>query len=103
MDPENVNASESNAAALYASQQQVGNGAVQYDQLVQSQLSSEQVDDPNCRSLYVGNLDPRVTDEMLRDIFSTVATVISVKIIPDKHVGCSFMDMAVMFIDKKFC
>lgn len=39
------------------------------------------------KTLYVGNLDPRVTDIMLGDIFRTSASgeVCNVKIIPDKH------------------
>ncbi|KAI9488823.1 hypothetical protein BDB00DRAFT_731154, partial [Zychaea mexicana] len=43
--------------------------------------------------LYVGNLDPRVTDAMLRDIFSVTGNVKSVKVIPDKnlsHGGCNY-------------
>lgn len=47
-----------------------------------SELSSE------CKSLYVGNLDPRVTDDLLQQIFSSVngvGEVLSVKIIPDKN------------------
>ncbi|ORX79519.1 hypothetical protein K493DRAFT_321041 [Basidiobolus meristosporus CBS 931.73] len=45
------------------------------------------------RSLYVGNLDPRVTDYMLWEIFATVGQVISIKIIPDKsyaHGGLNY-------------
>ncbi|RUS12590.1 hypothetical protein BC937DRAFT_87462 [Endogone sp. FLAS-F59071] len=39
----------------------------------------------NSKSLYVGNLDPRVTDFMLKEIFSSVGLVDNVKIIPDKN------------------
>jgi hypothetical protein len=42
--------------------------------------------DDTCKSLYVGNLDPRVTDMMLGDIFRTMGEVTHVKIIPDKNV-----------------
>ena len=45
------------------------------------------------RSLYVGNLDPRVNDVLLRDIFSSAGPVKSVKIIQDKnyqHGGLNF-------------
>ena len=43
--------------------------------------------EPNKRALYVGGLDPRVTEEVLRQIFETAGHVQSVKIIPDKNVG----------------
>jgi nucleolysin TIA-1/TIAR len=42
--------------------------------------------EPNKRALYVGGLDPRVTEEMLKQIFETSGHVQSVKIIPDKNV-----------------
>ena len=45
--------------------------------------------EPNRRALYVGGLDPRVTEEVLRQIFETVGNVQSVKIIPDKNVSVS--------------
>ncbi|KAI9317525.1 hypothetical protein BX666DRAFT_1938095 [Dichotomocladium elegans] len=38
-----------------------------------------------CKALYVGNLDPRVTEEMLQQIFSVVAPVGNVKIIRDRN------------------
>jgi len=43
--------------------------------------------EPNKRALYVGGLDPRVTEEVLRQIFETTGHVQNVKIIPDKNVG----------------
>lgn len=43
--------------------------------------------EPNKRALYVGGLDPRVQDEVLKQIFETVGHVQSVKIIPDKNVS----------------
>jgi hypothetical protein len=43
--------------------------------------------EPNKRALYVGGLDPRVTEEMLKQIFETAGHVQSVKIIPDKNVA----------------
>ncbi|KAI8140471.1 hypothetical protein BJV82DRAFT_622702 [Fennellomyces sp. T-0311] len=46
-----------------------------------------------CKALYVGNMDPRVTDAMLREIFSVTGHVKSVKVIPDKnftHGGCNY-------------
>ncbi|EXJ84275.1 hypothetical protein A1O3_04942 [Capronia epimyces CBS 606.96] len=40
--------------------------------------------EPNKRALYVGGLDPRVTEDVLKQIFETTGHVLSVKIIPDK-------------------
>ncbi|KAF2859997.1 hypothetical protein K470DRAFT_258346 [Piedraia hortae CBS 480.64] len=41
--------------------------------------------EPNKRVLYVGGLDPRVTEDVLKQIFETTGPVQSVKIIPDKN------------------
>jgi nucleolysin TIA-1/TIAR len=41
--------------------------------------------EPNKRALYVGGLDPRVTEDVLKQIFETTGHVSSVKIIPDKN------------------
>ncbi len=46
--------------------------------------------EPNKRALYVGGLDPRVTEDVLRQIFETTGHVQSVKIIPDKNVSTLF-------------
>ena len=43
--------------------------------------------EPNKRALYIGGLDPRVTEEVLKQIFETTGHVQSVKIIPDKNVS----------------
>lgn len=43
--------------------------------------------EPNKRALYVGGLDPRVTEDILKQIFETTGHVLSVKIIPDKNVS----------------
>ena len=45
--------------------------------------------EPNKRALYVGGLDPRVTEDVLKQIFETTGHVQSVKIIPDKNVSTS--------------
>jgi nucleolysin TIA-1/TIAR len=46
--------------------------------------------EPNKRALYVGGLDPRVTEDMLKQIFEAGNShVLSVKIIPDKNVRIS--------------
>jgi hypothetical protein len=41
----------------------------------------------SCRNLYVGNLDPRVTEYTLQELFAGIGQVIMVKIIPDKNVS----------------
>lgn len=46
--------------------------------------------EPNKRALYVGGLDQRVTEDVLRQIFETTGHVQNVKIIPDKNV-CFFL------------
>lgn len=43
--------------------------------------------EPNKRALYVGGLDQRVTEDVLRQIFETAGAVQNVKIIPDKNVS----------------
>ncbi|GMG38094.1 unnamed protein product [Aspergillus oryzae] len=43
--------------------------------------------EPNKRALYVGGLDQRVTEDILKQIFETTGHVVSVKIIPDKNVS----------------
>ena len=45
--------------------------------------------EPNKRALYVGGLDPRVTEDVLKQIFETTGHVQNVKIIPDKNVSLS--------------
>lgn len=42
--------------------------------------------EPNKRALYVGGLDQRVTEDVLKQIFETSGHVQSVKVIPDKNV-----------------
>ncbi|KAI9492853.1 hypothetical protein BDB00DRAFT_929474 [Zychaea mexicana] len=44
-----------------------------------------QVSSDGCKALYVGNLDPRVTEEMLQQIFSVISPVGNVKIIRDRN------------------
>lgn len=43
--------------------------------------------EPNKRALYVDGLDPRITEDVLRQIFETTGHVQSVKIIPDKNIS----------------
>jgi len=54
--------------------------------------------EPNKRALYVGGLDPRVTEDVLRQIFETTGHVQNVKIIPDKNVGA----VSIKFISCRF-
>jgi nucleolysin TIA-1/TIAR len=49
--------------------------------------------EPNKRALYVGGLDQRVTEDVLRQIFETTGHVQSVKVIPDKNVSCIRIDI----------
>lgn len=51
--------------------------------------------EPNKRALYVGGLDPRVTEDILRQIFETTGHVQNVKIIPDKNVGAVSLTLCV--------
>lgn len=48
--------------------------------------------EPNKRALYVGGLDPRVTEDVLKQIFETTGHVQNVKIIPDKNVSTTAHD-----------
>ncbi len=49
--------------------------------------------EPNKRALYVGGLDFRVTEDVLRQIFETTGHVQNVKIIPDKNVSTLSSDL----------
>ena len=49
--------------------------------------------EPNKRALYVGGLDPRVTEEVLKQIFEVAGHVQSVKVIPDKNVSVRYQTM----------
>ena len=52
--------------------------------------------EPNKRALYVGGLDPRVTEDILRQIFETTGHVQNVKIIPDKNMGAVSKAIAIL-------
>lgn len=54
--------------------------------------------EPNKRALYVGGLDPRVTEDVLKQIFETTGHVQSVKIVPDKNVS---KDLAANFAEQQ--
>jgi nucleolysin TIA-1/TIAR len=53
--------------------------------------------EPNKRALYIGGLDPRVTEEVLKQIFETTGHVVNVKIIPDKNVSCATLKFGVIY------
>lgn len=55
--------------------------------------------EPNKRALYVGGLDPRVTEDVLRQIFETTGHVQNVKIIPDKNVGAVSISFFIVVYD----
>lgn len=60
--------------------------------------------EPNKRALYVGGLDPRVSEDILRQIFETTGHVQNVKIIPDKNVGtASFPSLSSRFVAYLLC
>lgn len=58
--------------------------------------------EPNKRALYVGGLDQRVTEDVLRQIFETTGHVQNVKIIPDKNVSL-YWSLEMPLIRAKFC
>ncbi|KAJ2655021.1 E3 ubiquitin-protein ligase pub1 [Coemansia sp. RSA 1200] len=70
------------ANGMYGGQQQhvgsMNGGPLQFS-------ASQKPADPSVKSLYVGNLDPNVTEQFLREIFSSVRPVTNVKIIPDRR------------------
>ncbi|TID18554.1 Tubulin gamma chain [Venturia nashicola] len=55
--------------------------------------------EPNKRALYVGNLNPQVSEELLRQIFETSGHVVSVKVIPDKNVKASGLNYGFVEFD----
>jgi nucleolysin TIA-1/TIAR len=55
--------------------------------------------EPNKRALYVGGLDPRVTEDVLRQIFETTGHVQNVKIIPDKNVGAVSCNFSLLLVE----
>ena len=54
--------------------------------------------EPNKRALYVGGLDPRVTEDILRQIFETTGHVQNVKIIPDKNMSAVSLSIFLIFL-----
>jgi nucleolysin TIA-1/TIAR len=63
-------------------------GASDLDDLISPNTALRRMaPEPNKRALYVGGLDPRVTEDVLKQIFETTGHVQNVKIIPDKNVS----------------
>lgn len=58
--------------------------------------------EPNKRALYVGGLDPRVTEDVLRQIFETTGHVQNVKIIPDKNVGAVSIEFPLFSLHRQW-
>ncbi|KAK8181032.1 hypothetical protein BC567DRAFT_70895 [Phyllosticta citribraziliensis] len=58
--------------------------------------------EPNKRALYVGGLDPRLTEDVLRQIFETAGHVVSVKIIPDKNFADAAPNETDFFSQQRF-
>ncbi len=82
--------------------QQPAEVALQQQQLRQlppEPSSAGPFDPTSCRSLYIGNLHPYVTDNQLQDLFSTLGAVSEVKIIKDKATGMSAGYGFVKFLD----
>jgi len=69
----------------------------------QSQSSSEQVNSAEVRTLYVGNLPYRANETAVRELFSTHGSVLSVRLMKDKHTGkrrgFGFVEMAASDLD----
>ena len=58
--------------------------------------------EPNKRALYVGGLDPRVTEDVLKQIFETTGHVQSVKIIPDKNVSSYILHVTFLALLQRY-
>lgn len=56
-------------------------GAIAPGQISQDSASAQE---PNKRALYVGGLDPRITEDVLRQVFETTGRVSSAKVVPEK-------------------
>ena len=69
----------------------------------QSQSSAEQVNSAEVRTLYVGNLPYRANETAVRELFSTHGSVLSVRLMKDKHTGkrrgFGFVEMAANDLD----
>ena len=62
------------------------------------------ISEDDARTLYVGNLPYRANETSVRELFSNYGTVISVRLMKDKHTGkrrgFGFVEMAVDDLDK---
>lgn len=66
--------------------------------------SSDDVSSDNIKTLYVGNLPYRANEAAVRELFSTIGQVHSVRLMKDKHTGkrrgFGFVEMSANDIDK---
>lgn len=83
--------------------QQPTDAAIQQQphQLPPDQSSIGPFDPTSCRSLYIGNLHPYVTESQLQDLFATLGSVSEVKVIKDKATGMSAGYGFVKFLDHR--
>ena len=84
-------------AALQQQQHQQQHQQQQQQQQEQQQQQQHFMDTPalgpfdpsSCRSLYIGNLQPYVSEPLLQEAFSAIGPVAEVKIIKEKSTGMS--------------
>lgn len=69
-----------------------------------SPVNDISVDDADVRTLYVGNLPYRANETAVRELFSSHGSVLSVRLMKDKHTGkrrgFGFVEMASNDLDK---
>jgi RNA recognition motif-containing protein len=67
-------------------------------------LENTTLSSDDARTLYVGNLPYRANETSVRELFSTYGTVVSVRLMKDKHTGkrrgFGFVEMAAQDLDK---
>ena len=66
--------------------------------------NDDEVSDEDVRTLYVGNLPYRANETAVRELFSNHGSVLSVRLMKDKHTGkrrgFGFVEMAANDLDK---
>ncbi|KAJ2844070.1 hypothetical protein IWW36_005322, partial [Coemansia brasiliensis] len=93
--PASATGNSASANGMYAVQQHspgqqaplaMNGGPAQFSGIAPTPQNPDDV--PNsAKSLYVGNLDPQVTEQTLYEVFASVRPVMGVKIIVDKRVS----------------